>query len=163
MFSLVGPGAWALGLGPPWDLLYPWMQAAVFVLDGGGLLHPWCCAVVRLRLSSSLVPDSALFVICASFSFLCAGRGQRDADQSAVGGALFDLYIFVPLCRCALYALCCAYIYISLCMCSCLWSVNFFFGAGPAGWSGFGVVHKVFQTCGLLVLFGIDFEFPVPL
>ena len=58
-------------------------------------MHPWCCTVVQLHLSSSLIPDSALFVICANFSFLYARRKQHDADQSAVG----ELYwIYISLC-----------------------------------------------------------------
>jgi hypothetical protein len=60
-------------------------------------LHPWCCTVVQLHLSSPLIPDSALFVICANFSFLYARRKQHDADQSAVG----ELYwIYIPLYLC---------------------------------------------------------------
>ena len=60
-------------------------------------MHPWCCTVVQLHLSSSLIPDSALFVICANFSFLYARRKHHDADQSAVG-ELYLIYISLYLC-----------------------------------------------------------------
>ncbi len=59
-------------------------------------MHSWCCTVVQLHLSSSLIPDSALFVICANFSFLYARSKQHDADQSVVG-ELYWIYIFLCL------------------------------------------------------------------
>jgi hypothetical protein len=90
-------------------------------------LHPWCCTVVQLHLSSSLIPDLALFVICANFSFLYARRKQHDADQSA-RGELYWIYIPLYLCPIIQSILCtillrpCIYfLYIFLCIVRIFW------------------------------------------
>ncbi len=126
-------------------------------------MHPWCYTVVQLHLSSSLIPDSALFVICANFSFLYARRKQHDADQSAVG-ELYWIYIslclytvihfihYTTLLRTYTYP----FIYIPVyspyilrvrsCRLVLFWSRTL-----------------NFQKCRLLILFGIVFKFPISL
>ncbi len=78
------------------------------------------------------------------------------------GGALLDLYTFVPLYRYTIYTLYYTatlmfFPYVFLCI------VRIFLGSGHAGRSGFGSRTLSFSTYGLLILFGIVFKFPISL
>ncbi len=124
------------------------------------MLHPWCCTVVQLPLSSSLIPDSALFVICANFSFLYARRKQHDADQSAVG----ELYwIYIPLYLCTVIQ----FIHCTILLRTCTYFLHI-----PA-YSPYNSLVRpcrpvrfwshtlCFRKYGLFILFGIVIKFPI--